>query len=250
MELGEFIKERRAEIGMTQVRLAELLGKSASTIRSWERGATAPPDDVHIGLATALGVELSTLQELAGVADLVDGSSEEPRPSDARPAPEGAAIDGDSVLEDAVSDHAESDDVLSDGVLSDASAADDAGPVSENEAVIGEDAGAAADDAVGNVTLIASGMGEVRGENALVVTVRGAAVTLEIAYLDNVFDGMPDSFSPRARYHSEGDTVRIRVVLTRDNQIFDERELTLPLADSDAIAAEVLPAIADMLPHL
>lgn len=76
MELGEFIKERRAEIGMTQVRLAELLGRSASTVRSWERGATAPPEDLYGGLASALGVELDELQELAGVPAETTGADE------------------------------------------------------------------------------------------------------------------------------------------------------------------------------
>jgi transcriptional regulator with XRE-family HTH domain len=73
MELAELIKERRAQLGMTQLRLAEMLGRSASTIRSWERGATAPPPAIREALATALGVEPDALDfNVAGVADEAD----------------------------------------------------------------------------------------------------------------------------------------------------------------------------------
>ena len=76
MELPEFIKERRAQLGMTQLRLAEMLGRSASTIRSWERGATAPPPDIREALATALGVEPDALE--FNVADVAGEAEGEP----------------------------------------------------------------------------------------------------------------------------------------------------------------------------
>lgn len=75
MELAELIKERRAELGMTQIRLAEILGRSASTIRSWERGAALPSEDVHDALAAALNIDPALL---SGDAESPDGAVSPP----------------------------------------------------------------------------------------------------------------------------------------------------------------------------
>jgi len=76
MELAELIKERRAQLGMTQLRLAEMLGRSASTIRSWERGATLPPREIREALATALGVEPKALESTDAEGDEPDAAAE------------------------------------------------------------------------------------------------------------------------------------------------------------------------------
>ena len=72
---------------MTQARLAELVGKSASAVRSWERGRAAPKGEAtRAALAAVLGV---TDQELQAAIDGVDISffSDPGRPIAADPSP-------------------------------------------------------------------------------------------------------------------------------------------------------------------
>lgn len=65
---GQLVKEQRIEMGLTQQRLADLVGRSPSTVRSWERDRATPNDEVVIAsLAEALGVGAGILSELAGV---------------------------------------------------------------------------------------------------------------------------------------------------------------------------------------
>lgn len=65
---GQLVKEQRIEMGLTQQRLADLVGRSPSTIRSWERDRATPNDEVVItSLADVLGIEAVILSELAGV---------------------------------------------------------------------------------------------------------------------------------------------------------------------------------------
>lgn len=55
-------------MGLSQAKLGELVGRSPSTIRSWERDDSTPNDrDVLMALAAVLGVEQRTLFEKAGV---------------------------------------------------------------------------------------------------------------------------------------------------------------------------------------
>lgn len=53
---GSEIQTRRAAIGMSQARLAELVGRSTSTVRSWERGRTEPSADALDALIAVLGM--------------------------------------------------------------------------------------------------------------------------------------------------------------------------------------------------
>lgn len=53
---GSEIKTRRAAIGMSQARLAELVGRSPGTVRSWERGKTEPSSDALDALTAVLGM--------------------------------------------------------------------------------------------------------------------------------------------------------------------------------------------------
>lgn len=65
---GRTIRFRRTKLGLSQTKLGELVGRSPSTIRSWERDDTTPNDpDVLMALAAVLGVEQRTLFEKAGV---------------------------------------------------------------------------------------------------------------------------------------------------------------------------------------
>lgn len=65
---GRTIRFRRTKLGLSQAKLGELVGRSPSSIRSWERDDSTPNDpDVLMALAAVLGVEQRTLFEKAGV---------------------------------------------------------------------------------------------------------------------------------------------------------------------------------------
>ncbi|MCK9413632.1 MAG: helix-turn-helix domain-containing protein [Prolixibacteraceae bacterium] len=56
--LGETIKNRRKELGITQPHLAELAGISTNTLYKLERGQSNPTLEVLHKLAEVLGLEL------------------------------------------------------------------------------------------------------------------------------------------------------------------------------------------------
>ncbi len=60
-DLGESIKNRRKELGITQPHLAELANISTNTLYKLERGQSNPSLDVLNKLAEVLGMEF-TLQ--------------------------------------------------------------------------------------------------------------------------------------------------------------------------------------------
>lgn len=71
LDLGDLIKRRRAELGMTQARLAELVGMSASAVRSWERGRATPKGaSTRAALAAVLGLTDDELQAAIDGADI------------------------------------------------------------------------------------------------------------------------------------------------------------------------------------
>lgn len=104
VSLGDLIRQQRAALGLTQARLAELVGKSPSTIRSWERDRSRPADDASLSaLAAVLGlsegqVQLAMWTETAEKADLP--SSTLPGPSVPATVPEAAPADDTSIPED------------------------------------------------------------------------------------------------------------------------------------------------------
>lgn len=51
---GDIVKRRRSALGMTQARLAELVGRSISTIRAWERNRTHPSDTETLAAVVAV----------------------------------------------------------------------------------------------------------------------------------------------------------------------------------------------------
>ena len=57
-QLGEIIKSRRNELGITQPHLAELAKVSTNTLYKLERGQGNPSFDVLNKLAEVLGLEL------------------------------------------------------------------------------------------------------------------------------------------------------------------------------------------------
>ncbi len=65
--IGRLIKKHRESLGLSQARLGELVGRSASTIRNWERDRTSPSErsDV-VALAAILGLDERDALDQAG----------------------------------------------------------------------------------------------------------------------------------------------------------------------------------------
>lgn len=65
---GRTVRYRRTKLGLSQAKLGELVGRSTTTIRSWERDKSRPNDaKVLSALAAILGVDERQLFEKAGV---------------------------------------------------------------------------------------------------------------------------------------------------------------------------------------
>jgi y4mF family transcriptional regulator len=60
-QLGEAIKSRRKELGVTQPHLAELAGVSTNTLYKIERGQANPSLEVLGKLAEVLGMEIKLI---------------------------------------------------------------------------------------------------------------------------------------------------------------------------------------------
>jgi len=66
---GRTVKYRRNKLGLSQAKLGELVGRSASSVRSWERDKSLPSDSsVITALSAVLGVDERLLFEKAGQA--------------------------------------------------------------------------------------------------------------------------------------------------------------------------------------
>lgn len=66
---GRTVRYRRTKLGLSQAQLAELVGRSAATVRAWERDKSRPNDTkVLSALAAILGVSERQLFEKADVA--------------------------------------------------------------------------------------------------------------------------------------------------------------------------------------
>jgi transcriptional regulator with XRE-family HTH domain len=64
---GELIRRGREKVGVSQARLAELIGKSPSTLRSWEHDRSRPSDPGAVkALAAVLDLEETELMAAAG----------------------------------------------------------------------------------------------------------------------------------------------------------------------------------------
>lgn len=61
MTFGEMIQARRSVLGMSQERLAELVGVSRQAVSKWEVGDALPDTDRLLPLARALGVTVDEL---------------------------------------------------------------------------------------------------------------------------------------------------------------------------------------------
>ena len=64
---GQTIRYRRTKLGLSQTKLGELVGRSPTTIRSWERDKSHPTEPAVItALAAVLGVDERAMFEKAG----------------------------------------------------------------------------------------------------------------------------------------------------------------------------------------
>ncbi len=69
LSLGGLIRRQREMLGLTQSRLAELVGRSPSTVRSWERDRSLPGDeDALFALGAVLGLSDDEMKEALGSA--------------------------------------------------------------------------------------------------------------------------------------------------------------------------------------
>jgi transcriptional regulator with XRE-family HTH domain len=130
---GRTVRYRRTKIGLSQAQLGELVGRSASSIRSWERDVSTPTDpSVLNALSAILDIDGRALYDKAGVeltaaddtqptveqalASLAPLPLEEPLEEDVKPDPliagvaataaVDARLDADSELEAEVREHA------------------------------------------------------------------------------------------------------------------------------------------------
>lgn len=69
MTLGERIKARRVELGLTQAQLAEKAGVRQPTLSNWESGSGSPQLAKLTNVATALGVSVADLVAEDALAD-------------------------------------------------------------------------------------------------------------------------------------------------------------------------------------
>ncbi len=73
---GRTIRYRRTKLGLSQTKLGELVGRSATTIRAWERDSSLPADgSVVTALAAVLDVDRQALFEKAGLEMPVEETS-------------------------------------------------------------------------------------------------------------------------------------------------------------------------------
>lgn len=64
---GRTVRFRRTKLGLSQAKLGELVGRSPSTVRSWERDRSMPTETAVLhALSAVLGVDERTLFEKAG----------------------------------------------------------------------------------------------------------------------------------------------------------------------------------------
>ena len=83
---GKEIQARRTAIGMSQGRLAELVGRSSSTVRAWEKGRTVPSPASLDALKAVLGLsdqDEETVIEMPAIVAGVAPDSYKPEPTSA-----------------------------------------------------------------------------------------------------------------------------------------------------------------------
>lgn len=67
IKIGKYIAEKRKQLGLTQLQLADKLGMSNKSVSKWERGVCLPDVAVYTKLCDILGI---TLNEFLAGEDL------------------------------------------------------------------------------------------------------------------------------------------------------------------------------------
>jgi transcriptional regulator with XRE-family HTH domain len=99
---ARLIKRRRDALGFSQARLGELVGRSASTIRNWERGNSTPSERSDaIALAAVLGLDEREVLEGAGFDVEAAGYHETMEQAYASLAPEAPPAEAEAPEEEA-----------------------------------------------------------------------------------------------------------------------------------------------------
>lgn len=77
-KFGEMIRARRQELGIPQARVAQLIGRAATTVRTWEQGRSSPTD-AHVveTLAAVLQLDAVSLLEAADLQVPAPSTDEE-----------------------------------------------------------------------------------------------------------------------------------------------------------------------------
>lgn len=78
MDFGHRLKYFRLERGMTQEKLADIIGASTAGVRNWERGARKPTMDMLLAVGRALNISIDTLLGFSptGQSDLLLSNAE------------------------------------------------------------------------------------------------------------------------------------------------------------------------------
>jgi transcriptional regulator with XRE-family HTH domain len=135
---AELVKGRRTELGLSQASLAELVGRSSSAIRSWERGASTPTDEnVVRSLAAVLGIDEVTLRSAVGLPPEAPIEAPEEVGGSALEAFEEETVGGDKEEEEAVEPETAGGDEVSSEEDEEASVFEETtpGPAEDEEAV-------------------------------------------------------------------------------------------------------------------
>ncbi|HJU51484.1 MAG TPA: helix-turn-helix transcriptional regulator [Acidimicrobiia bacterium] len=75
VSFGDSIRRGRETVGLSQARVAQLIGRSPSTVRAWEQGRSQPSDsDSVAALAAVLGLDENGLLRKAGFEPAAQGS--------------------------------------------------------------------------------------------------------------------------------------------------------------------------------
>ena len=75
VSFGDSIRRGREAVGLSQARVAQLIGRSPSTVRAWEQGRSNPSDSESVAaLAAVLGLDENNLLGKAGFEPVTQSS--------------------------------------------------------------------------------------------------------------------------------------------------------------------------------
>ena len=111
--LGAIVRERRLALGYSLGQLATKVGRTAASIRAWERGDTLPTVDEAEALAAALDldhVQLAAMAVAQSAIDATESAAEDAAPAAGSAAEPAGSEPASKFSEDAGSEDADSED--------------------------------------------------------------------------------------------------------------------------------------------